>query len=121
MQPLRQKKPWRRRRNRKPVEVAQAGGGGPGQGGGGGRPDASMIAGFVMTRSDTNSDGKLDKDEIANLDERSKGWAGTADTNGDGDISKEEVVKAMKKVMKSRGGGGGRPGGGGGRPGGGGR
>ena len=95
-----------------------AGGGGRGgAGGGGGRPDAATIAGFVMQRSDTNSDGKLDKTEVANLDERSKGWAATADKDGDGDISKDEVVEAMKKVMKAWGGGGGgrRGGGGGGR------
>ena len=100
----------------------QGGGGGRPGGGGGfggsGRPDASAIAGFVMQRYDKNSDGKLDKDEVANLDDRSKGWAGTADTNGDGDISKEEVTAAMKKVMSSMGGGGRRGGGGGGgRPG----
>ena len=101
---------------------AQAGGGRPGGGGGGrpgggggGRPDAATIAGFVMQRSDKNQDGKLDKDEVAGLDERSKGWAATADKDGDGDISKEEVVEAMKKVMKAwGGGGGGRRGGGGG-------
>ncbi|QEG24444.1 HlyD family efflux transporter periplasmic adaptor subunit [Mariniblastus fucicola] len=98
--------------------------GGP-PGGQGGAPDPTAIADRVMQRSDTNGDGKLDKTEIANLDDRSKSWAGTADKNGDGDISKEEVVNAMKKVMKSFGGGrpggGGRQGGGGGgRPGGGG-
>ena len=100
----------------------QAGGGRPqgGGAGGGGRPDAATIANFVMQRSDKNSDGKLDKDEVAQLDERSKGWAATADKDGDGDISKEEVVAAMKKVMKSRGGGGGGRGGGGRRGGGGG-
>lgn len=95
---------------------------GGGFGGGGGAASADMIAGFVMQRSDKNSDGKLDKDEVAGLDERSKGWAKTADTDGDGDISKEEVIEAMKKAMKSRGSGGGGRGGsrsGGGRPGGG--
>lgn len=100
----------------------EAGGGrlqGGAGGGGGGRPDAAMIAGFVMQRSDKNGDGKLDKDEVSQLDDRSKGWAATADKDGDGDISKEEVVAAMKKAMKQRGGGGGRRGGGGGgRPGG---
>jgi hypothetical protein len=102
---------------------AKAGGGRPQTGGGGGgRPDAATIAGFVMQRSDKNGDGKLDKDEVAGLDDRSKGWAATADTDGDGDISKDEVVEAMKKAMKSWGGGGGSRGGrgGGGRPGGGG-
>lgn len=96
---------------------AQAGGGRPGGGrpsgaggGGGGRPSAAAIAGMVMQRADKNSDGKLDKDEVAGLDERSKGWASTADKDGDGDISKDEVVKAMEKAMKAwGGGGGGRP------------
>ena len=106
-------------------DEAKAGGGRPqggGAGGGGGRPDAATIAGFVMQRSDKNSDGKLDKDEVAGLDDRSKSWAATADTDGDGDISKDEVVEAMKKAMKSWGGGGGGRGGrgGGGRPSGGG-
>jgi hypothetical protein len=105
-------------------DEAKAGGGRPqgGGAGGGGRPDAATIAGFVMQRSDKNSDGKLDKDEVAGLDDRSKSWAATADTDGDGDISKDEVVEAMKKAMKSWGGGGGGRGGrgGGGRPSGGG-
>ena len=95
-----------------------AGGGGGGFGGGG-APSADMIAGFVMQRSDKNSDGKLDKDEIAALEPRSKSSLSKADTNGDGELSKEEVVEAMKKAMKARGGGGGNRGGGGGRPGGG--
>lgn len=81
--------------------------------GGGGMPSADMIVNMVMQRSDKNGDGKLDKDEIAGLDSRSKGWAGTADTDGDGDISREEVSKAMTKLMKRRSGGGG---GAGGRP-----
>ncbi len=101
----------------KKTEVAGTGGrpdsgggrpkGGSGSaGGGGGMPSAESIADRVMQRSDTNSDGKLDAGEIANLDGRSKSWAGTADEDGDGSISKAEVVMAMKKVMKSRGGGG---------------
>ena len=86
------------------------GGGRPGggrPGGGGGMPSADAIADRVMQRSDTNSDGKLDAGEIANLDARSKGWAGTADKDGDGSISKAEVVTAMKEAMKKWGGGGG--------------
>ena len=97
-------------------EGRRGGGSGGGGGFGGGRPDAGAIAGFVMTKYDTNSDGKIDKDEAGSFDERSKAWAKTADTNGDGDFSKEEVTAAMKKAMQSRGGGGGsRRGGGGGR------
>ena len=84
----------------------------PARSGGGGGMSADMIVNMVMQRSDKNSDGKLDKEEIAGLDGRSKSWSGTADSDGDGELSREEITKAMEKLMKSRGGGG-RPGGGG--------
>ena len=94
-----------------------SGRGGPG-GGGGGFSMSAMVD-RMMERYDTNADGKIDKDEQANLSERAKPMIADADTDGDGAISKTEITKATEKMMerfRSGGGGGfggGRPGGGG--------
>ena len=104
-------------------------GGGPTAGGPGGgptaratngpRPSAAGIVDMIMKRSDTNSDGTIDADELGNMEGRSKSSAEAADSDGDGSISRAELLKAMEKRMQQGGGGpgaGGRGGGGGGRP-----
>ena len=90
-----------------------AGGGRPGGGGGG--FNASAIVDRMMERYDSNSDGKIDTAEIANIDERSRERVKGGDQNGDGEITKEEMVKAMNAMMKrfQSGGGPGGPRGGG--------
>ena len=68
-----------------------------------------------MSRYDTNKDDKIDKDEIAAMDERARGRIEASDSNGDGEITKEELkkgIEAMMKQMQSGGGGGMRGGGG---------
>ena len=105
-----------------PPQQAQAGGGRPGggrpgAGGGGGSLPASGAA-FIASK-DTNSDGKLSKDEAGSPYTY---FFDRIDTDKDGFLSESEAdatVKLMKKRMQQ--GGGGRPGGGGGRRGGGGR
>lgn len=101
----------------------RSGGGRGGPPGGGGGFSASAIVDRMMQRYDTNSDGKIDAAEIANIDERSRDRVKQGDKNGDGEVSKEEMTKAMEAMMKrfqGGGAGGGRPGGGRGGPGGGG-
>ncbi len=75
-------------------------GGGPG--GGGGRPDPAMIAGMVFSKLDTNSDGRLDKEEQSKA---SDPRLAEADTNGDGAIDKAELTASIKKRFGSGGGG----------------
>ena len=113
-----------------PVIVAGPGGkGAPGAGGPGGAKKsfadmtpADMVARYL--EGDTDKDGKLSKDEIAKLDDRTQQRLATADTNSDGFLERREllVVAANAKAkMKGKGGGGGGGGGsgGGGRRGGG--
>lgn len=86
-------------------------GGGGGFGGGGGMPSMDEMVNSTMERSDTNKNGKIDKDELAAMDERRRGFIQSADTNNDGEITKEEVKAGFEKMMKnaqSGGGGGGR-------------
>lgn len=86
--------------------------GGPGAGGPAMSPDA--IAGMAMQRSDTNSDGKITKDEAEGSEMLKRGFDET-DTNKDGAIDRSEMAAAIKKRMDQAGAGGGRgPGGPGG-------
>lgn len=104
---------------KKPVAPAKEEGGGGGGAGGGFNPTA--IAEQILSRADTDGDGKLSKEELAaneNMQKRASDW----DSNGDGELTKAEVVAGMKKAAARGGPGGGRggPGGGGRGPGGGG-
>ncbi len=93
--------------------------GGPGSGAGGGSPDAAVAS--TMQRLDTNSDGKISKEE-ASTSEFLARMFDSADANKDGSIDRTELVASFKKRAQAQGGpGGGGPGGapGGGGPGGG--
>ena len=71
----------------------------------------------MMSKYDTNSDGKIDATEMASLEGRAKSFIGGADADSDGTVTKAELTKSAKKMMSQwSGGGGGGPGGGGGRP-----
>jgi HlyD family secretion protein len=85
-------------------------GGRSGGGGGAGGMNADAIAGMIMQRMDTNSDGKLSKEEVAG-EERMKTAFNDYDTNQDGSVDSKELAAGMKKRMASMGAGG--PGGGG--------
>ena len=65
-----------------------------------------------MERYDTNADGTIDADELANIDGRAKDMMSNADSNGDGSVSREELEKAMSEMMKRFQQGGGAGGGG---------
>lgn len=83
-------------------------GGGPG--GGGGSMDSRIDD--MMSRYDSNSDGKIDSDEFAEIDGRFSGFLKRADADGDGEYTREEIKKFFDNMAKQFGGGGG----GGGRP-----
>ncbi len=78
---------------------SKSGGGGQRGGGGGGGGIDQMVDG-AMDRGDTNKDGKIDKDEIAAMDERTRGFVTPADKNSDGEVTKEELKAAFEKMMK---------------------
>lgn len=96
---------------------ASAPAGADGQGvAGAGRPaaaggmNADAIVGAILSRMDTNSDGKLSQEEVAS-DERMKAGFAEYDTNKDGNIDRAELSSGMKKrmaAMGAAGGGGGR-------------
>ena len=87
--------------------------GGGRRGGGGGDRTSGMVNG-MMSKYDTNSDGKIDATEMASLEGRSKSFIGDADTDTDGTVTKAELTSAAQKMMSKWGSGGGS---GGGRPG----
>ena len=85
------------------------GGGKPGSAGrpdSGGPPNPDAIAGTIFSSLDTNSDGKLTKDEVAS-NERMAGAFSEYDTNKDGSIDRAELTAVMRKRMAAGGGGGG--------------
>jgi len=94
-------------------EPTRSGGpfGGPSGGppGGAGGMNAESIATAMLSRMDTNSDGKITIAEVAD-NERMKNSFGDYDTNKDGSIDLAEMIALMQKRMAA----GGVPGGGGG-------
>ena len=66
----------------------------------------------MMTQYDTNSDGKIDSEEFAEIDGRFSGFLKRADADGDGNYTREEIKKFFDNMARQFGGGGG----GGGRP-----
>jgi hypothetical protein len=87
---------------------AKQGGGKPGSGRpeSGGPPNPDAIASSIFSSLDTNSDGKLTKDEVAS-NERMAGAFSEYDTNKDGSIDRTELTAVMRKRMAAGGGGGG--------------
>ena len=85
--------------------VAGNGAAGRSGGAGGGGMNADAIAGMIMQRMDTNSDGKLSKEEVAG-EERMKNAFAEYDTNQDGSVDSKELATVMKKRMASMGAGG---------------
>lgn len=92
---------------------AKGGRGSRGGGMGGGSMDERIDE--MMTRYDTNSDGKIDSEEFAEIDGRFSGFLKRADADGDGNYTREEIKKFFDNMARQFGGGGGA-GGGGGRP-----
>jgi hypothetical protein len=84
--------------------------GGSSAGGGAMNPEA--IVGMIMGRVDTNSDGKISKEEASTDDNMSK-FFDESDSNKDGSLDRAELTASMKKRMANRGGGAGGPGAGG--------
>jgi len=86
--------------------AARGGPGGPpgGVAGGGFNPDT--IAKAILDRLDTNTDGKLSKEEVAE-DERMKSAFADYDSNQDGSIDRSEMAASLRKRMAAGGGGGG--------------
>jgi len=66
----------------------------------------------MMSRYDTNSDGKIDSEEFEEIDGRFSGFLKRADADGDGNYTREEIKSFFDKMASQFGGGGG----GGGRP-----
>jgi hypothetical protein len=90
------------------------GGGAGGAGGAGGGFNMSAMIDRSMERYDTNSDGSIDADELANIEGRAKEMMSNADSDGDGSVSRAELEKSMAEMMKrfQQGGGAGGRGGG---------
>ena len=106
-----------------PIRVASAdgkggppGASGPGGGDGGKKGFASKTpSDFVAMylAGDTDSDGKLSKDELSKMDDRMQQRLATADTNSDGFLDRRELLTiAANSMQKMRGGKGGGEGGG---------
>lgn len=85
-----------------------------GKGGKGGGP-AAMIERAMA--GDEDKDGKLSKDELAKMDDRSKRWLENADGNSDGILERAEIARAAAAVAQKGGGKRGGGGSGGGPPG----
>jgi len=96
-----------------PPPGGQPGGPPPGgrpQGGpqGGGGDPAERIAAFIK-RADTNSDGKISKEEFEVLGKKeSEERFGRMDGNGDGFVDQDEIGKMMQMARQGQGGQGGQ-------------
>ncbi len=91
-----------------PLPKPQQAGGERPKGTGGGSPNIDAIVTAIMGRVDTNTDGKISKEEAA-ADDNMKNRFDDSDLNKDGSIDKAELTSGMRKMMSS---GMGRPGGG---------
>ncbi|MCY2986074.1 MAG: HlyD family efflux transporter periplasmic adaptor subunit [Planctomycetota bacterium] len=94
-------------------EARGAGGPPGGPPGGAGGMNAESAAAGMLSRMDTNGDGKVSAAEVAD-NERMKNSFADYDTNKDGSIDLAEMVAQFQKRMAAGGAGGGGPGGGGG-------
>ncbi len=93
------------------------GGGGMQRGDRGQRGDSASRTERILQMADTNGDGVLTADEMAELPERMRERLGRYDTNNDGVVTKEELEAGTPGTPGSPGGAGGRGGrGGGGSP-----
>jgi HlyD family secretion protein len=105
------------------ADLRQRGKGGPGGRKGGKGKGFTMQA--MLEQFDTDKDEKLSAAEIESMDERAKPAYLTADKNSDGFVDKTEIAQVMAEMrkrfeeMKAKGGFGGPGGGPGGPPGGG--
>ncbi len=71
----------------------------------GGNMDPNALAAAMISRMDTNTDGKLSLLEVAD-NERMKNSFSDYDTNKDGTIDQAEIIAMLSKRMASGGGGG---------------
>lgn len=77
-----------------------AGGGPPGgRAAGGARPSAAEMVKTTFEKYDSDSDGSLNSEEIAAMDERAKGRAEAADADGDGKVTRGEMTAATAKFV----------------------
>ncbi|MEI8213613.1 MAG: HlyD family efflux transporter periplasmic adaptor subunit [Planctomycetota bacterium] len=77
--------------------------GGPAAGGG---MNADAIVTAILSRMDTNSDGKLSLEEVSTNEQMKTGFS-DYDANKDGSIDRAELSAGMKKRMSAMGAGGG--------------
>lgn len=94
----------------------QDGAGGPG-GKKKGNVSPSVMVDRALEENDTDKDGKISLDELAEMDERRKQMFAGADKNGDGFLDRSEMISAasaamqrMRQDREARGGGGNGPG-----------
>jgi hypothetical protein len=86
----------------------QGGPGGPGGPGGGGGDPGARIAEFIK-RADTNSDGKISKEEFDALGKKeSEERFGRMDGNKDGFVDQDEIGKMAQMARQGQGGQGGQ-------------
>lgn len=78
---------------------------GRGEQGAAGRPDVNAMVTMSLSRNDTDGDGSLSAEEIANIDQRFQSMVKAADRDGDGIVTRAELKSAIQQRI---GGGGDR-------------
>jgi hypothetical protein len=74
--------------------------GGPDGGPGGvGDFNPESMAERSLERYDTNRNGKIDSEEVNQIDERRREFVQRGDTNGDGEITRDELIQAGQQMM----------------------